>query len=205
MNCSWVHFTATLPQGCGKFMTQLWTLMYSKFGVTVANSTRIWHATKFWRLGPTGRSSWPPAKVELLSALVLSSFVVLLFVHIFTKSIFRNFWIKKNGPFTASFSLCSSFLDCNWQIITFEDFFADARIRTADLWCQKRPLCQLRYNHCPKELSNLQTLSKCWNKTFCLAINRIQWVRQMDVPIRLGLIQKDMMTHNQCSEQLQWK
>ena len=27
--------------------------------------------------------------------------------------------------------------------------FAKDRIRTADLWCWKRPLCQLNHNHCP--------------------------------------------------------
>ena len=27
--------------------------------------------------------------------------------------------------------------------------FANDRIRTADLWCWKRPLCQLNHNHCP--------------------------------------------------------
>ena len=27
--------------------------------------------------------------------------------------------------------------------------FADVRIQSADLWCQKRPLYQLSHNHCP--------------------------------------------------------
>ena len=30
---------------------------------------------------------------------------------------------------------------------------ADVGIRTADLWCRKRPLCQLRHNHGPNYLS----------------------------------------------------
>ena len=30
-------------------------------------------------------------------------------------------------------------------------YFADDWIRTADLWCQKQPLYQLRLNHFPKK------------------------------------------------------
>ena len=53
------------------------------------------------------------------------------------------------GPFPASFSLVSSFLDCNRPIITFEDVIADVGIPTADRWCRKRLLCQMRHNHGP--------------------------------------------------------
>ena len=52
----------------------------------------------------------------------------------------------KNGPFPASFSLFSSFLQtvnkCSIKV-------ADDWIRTRVLWYHKRPLCQLRHNHFP--------------------------------------------------------
>ena len=40
----------------------------------------------------------------------------------------------------------------------------DVGIRTADLWCRKRPLCQLRHNH---GLSNpkVNTATKCYVRT----------------------------------------
>ena len=31
----------------------------------------------------------------------------------------------------------------------FEDFIADVGIQTADIWCRKQLLCQLRHNHGP--------------------------------------------------------
>ena len=33
--------------------------------------------------------------------------------------------------------------------------FADDRIRTADVWCQKRSFCQLDHNHCPTKIGNI--------------------------------------------------
>ena len=46
-----------------------------------------------------------------------------------------------NGPFPASFTLFSSFLNCNWQKCTKNLIsFAYDGIRTMDLWCRKRPL-----------------------------------------------------------------
>ena len=35
------------------------------------------------------------------------------------------------------------------QLRVFNINVADDRIRTADLWCQKRPFYQLSHNHCP--------------------------------------------------------
>ena len=61
-------------------------------------------------------------------------------------SILKTFLI---GICPASFVSFSSFLDCNWRINTFEDFIARVRIQIANLWCQKRRLCQLRHNTGP--------------------------------------------------------
>ena len=55
--------------------------------------------------------------------------------------------LKKDGPFPASFSLFSSFLQtvnkCSIKV-------ADDWIRTRVLWYRKQPLCQLRHNHFPR-------------------------------------------------------
>ena len=56
---------------------------------------------------------------------------------------------KKIGPFPASFSLFSSFLDSNDRKIQSNYYNADVGNRTANIWCRKRPLCQLRHNHGP--------------------------------------------------------
>ena len=42
----------------------------------------------------------------------------------------------------------SSFLH-SWQLTISSKNFADDWIRTSDLWCLKRPLCQLSHNHYP--------------------------------------------------------
>ena len=60
-----------------------------------------------------------------------------------------QFWrpqLLKTGPFPSSFSLFSSF-ENSWQYIGRYVEFANDWIRTADLWCQKRPLYQLSHNH----------------------------------------------------------
>ena len=51
----------------------------------------------------------------------------------------------KIGPFPASFFFFTSF-QCSWMVHLN---FANDLIRTADLWCRKRPLYQLRHNHFP--------------------------------------------------------
>ena len=56
--------------------------------------------------------------------------------------------------------------------------FADDWIRTADLWCRRRPLYQLSHNHCPREKMSLEQASgascttiyssvRAHTKTFC--------------------------------------
>ena len=52
----------------------------------------------------------------------------------------------KIGLFPASFIFISSF-PYSWNYVDLK--FADDWIRTADLWCRKPPLYQLRHNHCP--------------------------------------------------------
>ena len=42
-----------------------------------------------------------------------------------------------------------------------EIFFAYVWIRTADLWCRKRPPYQLSHNHCPKILRILNNANNC--------------------------------------------
>ena len=57
----------------------------------------------------------------------------------------------KMGHYRPLFLLFSSF-QYRWQYVnTFSlEKFADDCIRTADLWCRKRPLCQLIHNQCPR-------------------------------------------------------
>ena len=83
-------------------------------------------------------------------------------------------WCFLNEPFPASFSLFSSFLGRNWQIITFEYQFivANVGIWTTDLWCRKRPLCQLRHNHGPT----------CWYFYYDLPTRSL--VRGKSAPLR---------------------
>ena len=50
----------------------------------------------------------------------------------------------KFGPFPTSFFI----FVVSIQLIVHK-FFADEWIQTAGLWCQKRPLYQLRHNHFP--------------------------------------------------------
>ena len=52
----------------------------------------------------------------------------------------------KIGPFPASFFFIFVF---SIQLIVHINF-ADDCIRTADLWCRKRPLYQLHHNHFPQ-------------------------------------------------------
>ena len=52
----------------------------------------------------------------------------------------------KNGPFSASFTLFSSF-QYSWQYKVNINF-ANDWIWTVDFWCRKRLLYQLRHNHC---------------------------------------------------------
>ena len=70
----------------------------------------------------------------LISAGICKSFQIANFVFL-------------NEPFSASFSLFSSFqqLIVNMLIIKL----ANDWIGTTDLWYRKRPLCQLSHNHCP--------------------------------------------------------
>ena len=56
----------------------------------------------------------------------------------------NRYFLKDGRPFLVSFSLLLSFLLYNWW-----KNFANVWIRTADLWCQKRPLHQLSLNRCP--------------------------------------------------------
>ena len=56
------------------------------------------------------------------------------------------FFLKKYGPFPASFFIFV------FSIQLTVNNFADDWIRTADLWCRKRPLYQLSHNHCPTHL-----------------------------------------------------
>ena len=54
-----------------------------------------------------------------------------------------------NGPFPASFFFIFIFsMSFLMQLIV--NNISDDWIRTTDLWCRKRPLYQLRHNHCPK-------------------------------------------------------
>ena len=63
-----------------------------------------------------------------------------------------------NGPFQASFCLFSSFqLSPSKQLILNK--VADDQIRPADLWCEKRPLYQLRHNQCP-QIGNVYFISE---------------------------------------------
>ena len=57
----------------------------------------------------------------------------------------RQFFYK-NGPFPASFSLCSS-IQYSWQYM-FNIFFANNWIQTTDFWNWKRPLYQLSHINC---------------------------------------------------------
>ena len=50
----------------------------------------------------------------------------------------------KNGPFPVSVSLFLSFLQIIGNIGSIK--VANNGIRTTDLWCRKRPLCQLSHN-----------------------------------------------------------
>ena len=77
-----------------------------------------------------------------------------------------------NGPFTASFSLFSSFqqLTVNMFIINFTIGW----IRTTDLWYWKRPLCQLSHNQCPQRslsFSLIRTLFLCLSLVRSLSIS----------------------------------
>ena len=59
------------------------------------------------------------------------------------------FSIFLNGPFPASFFFIFIFsMSFLMQLIV--NNISDDWIRTTDLWCRKRPLYQLRHNHCPK-------------------------------------------------------
>ena len=59
-----------------------------------------------------------------------------------------NVCIFSYGPFPSSFSLFSSFQQLTFSTCSVSNF-ADNRMRTADLWCGHRLLCQLSHNHCP--------------------------------------------------------
>ena len=52
-----------------------------------------------------------------------------------------------NGPFPASLSLFSSFLDSNWPINTFEIFHCRCRDLNRGSLVLEWPLCQLSHNH----------------------------------------------------------
>ena len=53
----------------------------------------------------------------------------------------------KNGPVPASFLNLFSYFQYSRQNVHIK--IADDWIRTADLWCRKRPLYQLSHNYCP--------------------------------------------------------
>ena len=53
-----------------------------------------------------------------------------------------------NGPFPASFFYFRFSSQLTAHKCSMQKF-ADDWIRTADLWCWKRPLYQLSYKHCP--------------------------------------------------------
>ena len=47
--------------------------------------------------------------------------------------------------------------------------FADGWIRTTDLWCRNRPLCQLSHNHCPSSfVCSSQSLVSAYLSLFSL-------------------------------------
>ena len=55
-----------------------------------------------------------------------------------------------NGPFLASFSFIFVFsIQLTVNKCSIYKFLHDDWIRTADLWYRKRPLYQLRHDHCP--------------------------------------------------------
>ena len=107
--------------------------------------------SRWWRLSSSWRSkwwrwrwSWGPEWLPRISR--LGTLERLEVPKNYPENVFTFF--KKNGPFPASFSLFSCF-QCSWQLTMFNKNFADDWIRTADLWCRKRPLYQLSHNHCP--------------------------------------------------------
>ena len=76
-----------------------------------------------------------------------------------------------NGPFLASFySFIFVFATNSWHKLNSKNF-ADVGIRSADLWCWRQPLCQLRHNHGPilvktyfsiKLILTRRTISSLW-------------------------------------------
>ena len=78
----------------------------------------------------------------------------------------------KIGPFPASFFFIFVFS----ILLIVQLNFADDWVRTADLWCGKRPLYQLRHNHFPWIQSQLEELffTCCHNGTVFI-VNRHQY------------------------------
>ena len=61
----------------------------------------------------------------------------------------------------------------------FNKNFTVEEIRTTDLWCQKRPLCQLSHNHCP----NIERLLLVWkNVTIWRDVNMSYLYLSFQIP-----------------------
>ena len=60
-------------------------------------------------------------------------------------------FFEKNWPLFSLFSSCLNLQLTVNRCSTYK--FPDPWIQTADLWCRKRPLCQLSNNHCPKSIA----------------------------------------------------
>ena len=71
-------------------------------------------------------------------------------IHHFSGENCHDNFFYKNGPFPASFSLCSS-IQYSWQYM-FNIFFANNWIQTTDFWNWKRPLYQLSHINCHDNL-----------------------------------------------------
>ena len=60
------------------------------------------------------------------------------------------------------------------QKIDLPENIVDSKIQTADLWCLKRPLCQLSHNHCPTPsylilvANTTNLIRQCTNETTIL-------------------------------------
>ena len=99
-----------------------------------------------------------------------------------------------NGPFPASFFFIFVFAI---QLIVHEKFANDC-IKTADLWCPKWPIYQLRHNHCPfaiKSCTRLMTTQPLYGKSvydlakkIATSLNQNVWLPKFNHVIFLFLM-----------------
>ena len=112
--------------------------VFRRIGNSAVTFHRMWH---FIERRLIDRSSQVDLKSRLIYSRVL---VIFLGFNLLTR--LSNVCVFFNGSILASFSLFSSYL-----YYTIDRYiFDNVGIRTADLCCWKRPLCQLCHNHYPQ-------------------------------------------------------